>query len=316
MIRKKLFLAFLLLSLSWVGARVYGQQDAQYSQYMFNMLAVNPAYAGSREVISTTALYRKQWVNTPGSPRTMTFSADAPLHGEKVGVGLLVFNDKAGVFGNTGVYGSYAYRLRLKKGTLAMGLQAGFTQVSANLTSIILDENNTADGAFASNIAKFMPNFGAGLYYHTDKFYVGVSLPRIVNNKLFKKGTDTSAISIDRSQQTRHLFLMAGVVIPLSIDVKLKPSALLKMVEGAPLQLDINSNVWFYDALAVGLSYRTSSNALVSMLEVQATKQVRIGYAFDAMVGKSRFVGRAAHEIMLRYEFGYVKAKVISPRYF
>jgi type IX secretion system PorP/SprF family membrane protein len=279
---------------------------------MFNTLAINPAYAGSRDVVSATALYRKQWVNTPGSPRTATFSVDAPFNKEKVGVGLVVFNDKIGITNTTGAYASYAFRMRLKKGTLALGLQAGFSQYSADFTSVKLDQDNQADGAFASNVNKFMPNFGAGVYYNTDRFYIGVSLPRIVNNKMFKKSDTTVSLS----HQTRHLFIMSGVVIPLSQDVKLKPSTLIKLVEGAPLQVDVNANVWFYDAVAAGLSYRISAGTLVSMVEIQATKQIRIGYAYDAALGQSKVVGRGSHEVMARYEFGYVKAKILSPRYF
>ncbi len=291
---------------------VYAQQDAQYSQYMFNTLAINPAYAGSRDVVSATALHRKQWVNTPGSPRTTTFSVDAPFKREKVGVGLVVFNDKIGITNTTGAYASYAFRMRLKKGTLALGLQAGFSQYVADFTSVKLDQDNQFDGAFASSVNKFMPNFGAGVYYNTDRFYIGVALPRIVNNKMFKKSDTTVSLS----HQTRHLFIMSGFVIPLSQDVKLKPSTLIKLVEGAPVQLDLNTNIWFYDAVSAGLSYRVSAGTLVSMIEIQATKQFRIGYAYDAGLGKSRVVGRGAHEIMARYEFGYVKAKILSPRYF
>lgn len=301
----------ILIALTVVTS-VNAQQDAQYSQYMFNTLAINPAYAGSRDVVSATALYRKQWVNTPGSPRTATFSVDAPFNKEKVGVGLVVFNDKIGITNTTGAYGSYAFRIRMKKGTLALGLQAGFSQYSADFTSVKLDQDNQSDAAFASNVNKFMPNFGAGVYYNTDRFYIGVSLPRIVNNKMFKKSDTTVSLS----HQTRHLFVMAGVVIPISQDVKLKPSTLIKLVEGAPVQVDVNANVWFYDAVAAGLSYRIAAGTLVSMIEIQATKQIRIGYAYDAALGQSKVVGRGSHEIMARYEFGYVKAKILSPRYF
>ena len=291
---------------------VQGQQDPQYSQYMFNTLALNPAYAGSRDVVSATALFRKQWVNTPGSPATGTFSVDAPFKKEKIGVGLLVFNDRIGITSTTGVYGSYAFRMRLKKGTLALGLQGGFSQFKADYSSVVLDQNNSYDGAFSSNFNKFMPNFGAGVYYKTDKFYVGVSLPRIVNNKMFKK-SDTSST---KAHQTRHVFVIGGFVIALSPDVKLKPSTLIKLVEGAPLQVDINTNVWFYDIVAAGLSYRASAGTLVAMVEVQATKQIRFGYSYDAGLGKIKVIGTGAHEIMARYEFGYVKAKILSPRYF
>ncbi len=289
------------------------QQDAQYSQYMFNTLALNPAYAGSRDVVSATALFRKQWVNTPGSPATATFSLDAPFNRERVGVGVVVFNDRIGIASTTGAYASYAFRMRLRRGTLALGLQAGFSQFKADYTSVVLDQDNKADGAFSSNINKFMPNFGAGVYYKTDKFYVGLSLPKLVNNSMFKK-SDTSVTG--GVYQRRHVFLMGGFVVALSPDVKVKPSTLVKLVEGAPIQIDLNTNVWFYDVVAAGLSYRASAGTLVAMVEIQATKQIRVGYAYDAGLGKIKAIGTGTHEIMARYEFGYVKAKVLSPRYF
>lgn len=306
---------YFIVVVIWVGVlgTAYSQQDPQYSQYMFNTLAINPAYAGSRDVVSATALYRKQWVNLPGSPSTGTFSVDAPFKREKVGVGLVVFNDKIGITNTAGAYGSYAYRLRLKKGTIALGLQAGFSQFKADYNTVVLDQTNTYDGAFNSTVNKFMPNFGAGAYYKTDKLYLGVSLPKVVNNKLFTK-SETSDSTF--AQQSRHLFLMGGFVVALSQDVKLKPSTLIKFVKGAPVQVDINANVWFYDVVAAGLSYRAGAGTLVSMIEVQVNKQIRIGYAFDASLGKVKAIGTGSHEIMARYEFGYVKAKILSPRYF
>lgn len=306
------YFILIIVIFSTVNYSVYGQQDPQYSQYMFNTLAVNPAYAGSRDVVSATALFRKQWVNTPGSPATGTFSVDAPFKRERVGVGLVAFNDRIGVTSTSGIYGSYAFRIRLKKGTLALGLQAGFSQFKADYTSVVLDQNNQYDGAFASNVNKFMPNFGGGVYYKTDKFYVGLSVPRFIDNAMFKKD---AALTI-QSYQSRQVFLMGGFVIALSQDVKLKPSTLIKYVQGAPIQMDINANVWFYDVVAAGLSYRAGAGTLVSMIEVQATKQIRIGYAYDAGLGKIRSIGQSSHEIMARYEFGYVKAKILSPRYF
>lgn len=302
----KLYLIILLSPLYLLG-----QQDMMFSQYMFNMLSVNPAYAGSRDVISMTSLYRRQWVNIEGSPRIMTFTADAPMASEKMGIGIVAFNDRVGEFSTTGLFASGAYRIRLKKGMLAMGLQAGFYQMRASLTDVQLSRDNAYDQAFANNVQKTLPNFGTGVYYNSDRYYIGLSSPHLVNNKLFKK-SDTI---ISNAKLSRHLFLVGGYVFPLSVDVKLKTSTLIKFVAGAPLQADLNGNVWFFDKLAAGLSYRTSG-ALVSMLEVQATPQFRFGYSYDGNIGKSRKSLRGSHEIMLRYEFGYVKAKMLSPRYF
>jgi type IX secretion system PorP/SprF family membrane protein len=308
--RKFINISFLIVVFSYM-IPMQAQQDMAFSQYMFNMLSVNPAYAGSRDVISMTSLYRKQWVNVEGTPSILTFTADAPLKSEKIGLGFQVFNDKVGVFTTTGVFASGAYRIRLKKGSLAMGLQAGFYQFRADLTDVKLSKDALYDQAFATNVRKILPNFGTGVYYNSDRYYIGFSLPHLVNNKLFNK-SDTI---VSNAKLSRHVFIVGGYVIPFSLDVKLKTSTLIKFVQGSPIQMDLNANLWFFDKLATGLSYRTSG-ALVGMLEVQATPQLRFGYAYDGNIGKSRKSLRGSHEIMLRYEFGYVKSKMLSPRYF
>ncbi|MCS6823948.1 MAG: type IX secretion system membrane protein PorP/SprF [Cytophagaceae bacterium] len=308
---RKTYFLFYVVTISAL-ATAYAQQDPMFSQYMFNTLAVNPAYAGSRDVVSATSMYRKQWLRVDGAPRTVTFTADAPFNREHIGLGIIALSDKIGVTSNTGLYTCYAYRLRLEKGTLAMGLSAGFNQYKADYSSVKLSSaEDDYDPVFSQNINKTMPNFGAGTYYFTDNFYAGLSIPHIVNNKLFKKG-DTIFTTAHLS---RHVFLMGGYVFTLSSDVKLKPSVLVKYVQGSPINMDINANVWFFDHIAIGLSGRTSG-ALVSMLEVQATKQFRFGYAFDFTLNKIRKYSNGTHELMLRYEFGYIKNKILTPRYF
>ena len=173
----KKYITIVLVLISVFTNRVQAQQEAMYSQYMFNTLAINPAYAGSRNVTSATALYRNQWVGIQGAPETITFSLDAPLNNKKVGLGFQVFNDKIGITNTTGAFGSYAYRVRLNKGTLAFGLQAGASQYRANFHSVSLNSIPTDDVAFSENINKVLVNFGAGLYYSTDRFYMGLSSP-------------------------------------------------------------------------------------------------------------------------------------------
>ena len=304
---KKIKLLFALLL--GVTSATFAQQDGLFSQYMFNTMLINPAYAGSRDVISLNALYRKQWVNVPGAPETMTFSADAPIKKEKMGLGLTFFNDKIGVTNSTGVYGNYAYRIRLSNNsTLSMGVNLGMTYYTANLTSVDLDNPN--DKAFGTNISKWMPNLGLGMFYNTDKFYIGLSMPHILNNKL----TNDPGVT---ARQYRQAYLLAGYVFDLSHKFKLRPSALLKEVYGAPIQLDLNANLWIYDLVGVGISYR-SLDAPLFMLEVQLNDQLRFGYAFDysTTITPQSNLGRTTHEVMLRYEFGYDKAKILTPRYF
>ncbi len=291
--------------------QVVAQQDGLFSQYMFNTMLINPAYAGSRDVLSLNALYRKQWVNVPGAPETMTFSADAPIKKEKMGLGLTLFNDKIGVTNSTGFYGNYAYRIRLtNNSTLSMGANIGLTYYTANLTNVKYADDNSSDNAFSANITKWMPNLGLGLFYNTDKFYIGLSMPHVLNNKL----TNDPGVT---ARQYRQAYLLAGYVFDLSNKFKLRPSALLKEVSGAPIQLDLNANIWMYDLVAFGISYR-SLDAPLFMIEIQATEQLRFGYAFDysTSIKPDNNLGRTTHEVMLRYEFGYDKSKMLTPRYF
>ncbi len=299
-------IVYLLIATLGIFSQLQAQQDAMFSQYMFNMLTVNPAYAGSRDVLSTTAMRRWQWVNIEGAPRTTYFSADMPIANKKVGLGIMAYNDKIGATNTNALYLNYAYRIRLKKGTLALGLNAGFGQYKADFLS--LTTTDYGDPVSLQNVNKFMPNFGFGTYYSTDRFYIGLSAPHLMNNKLTK---ESSSLAIQR----RHLFAMTGVVIPLSLFIKVKPSVLVKYVQGAPLQVDGNVNFWFDDRISIGASYRTG-DAIVGLLEIQVTPQLRVGYAYDASLTKLRKYNAGSHELMLRYEFGFGKSKIISPRYF
>lgn len=300
----------LLIAMVCLQTIAQAQQDPQYSQYMFNTLAINPAYAGSRDVLSITSLYRKQWKNIEGAPTSMTISADMPILNEKIGLGLLVYNDEIGVFSNKAAYVSYAQRIRLSKaGTLSLGLTGGMSFFSASLTDVNTASPN--DPTFSSNLAnKPKPNLGAGVYYSTDKWYAGVSMPRVFTNSL---GTDAIAKS---ASEFRHYFLMAGFVTHLNGFMVLKPSFIGKAVSGAPLQLDLNMNLWFYDKIAIGASYRTG-DAVLAMLELIPAQGWRIGYAYDYTVsGLTNSMTTGSHEIMLRYEFASSTSKILSPRYF
>ncbi len=283
------------------------QQDAMYTQYMFNPLALNPAFAGSRNVVSATALYRNQWSGIKGAPETTTFTIDAPINDKKIGLGLQVFNDKLGITNTTGIVASGAYRIRMDKGTLSFGLQGSLANFRANYQNVALDQTGTnTDMAFQDNVNKTMFNIGTGIYYNSDKFYVGLSAPQLVPGKL---------ASTPLSKQEIHLFLTAGVVFNLNDDFKLKPSILIKEVKGAPIEGDLNAMFWIKDVVGIGAQYRTNAD-VSGLLEVQATPQIRIGYAYDHSITTLQTFNSGSHEIMLRYEFGYVKNKFISPRFF
>lgn len=299
-------LCFTLIVLS---LKLSAQQEAMYSQYMFNTMALNPAYAGSREVFSTTLLARAQWQGIEGAPVSQTLSMDAPLSNKKVGVGLIVFNDKIGLTHNTGVHGSYAYRIRMKKSTFSMGLKLGVVQYQANLNQAILATGNTTnDAGFQNNVSILIPSAGAGFYINNDKYYFGASIPNLYSTELSK----ASKVHVNKYD---HIFVMAGYVFSLNKDFKLKPSALYKFVTGAPMELDVNANLWMYDLVGLGLSYRTG-DAIVGMVEIQVRNNFRVGYSYDYTTTQLQKYNSGSHELILRFEFGFGKTKVITPRYF
>ncbi|TAF72069.1 MAG: type IX secretion system membrane protein PorP/SprF, partial [Bacteroidetes bacterium] len=242
--------------MSFFAIAMYGQQDPIYTQYMFNTLAVNPAYAGSRDVLSATMLYRHQWI-IEGAPRTLTFSADMPVANEKVGLGLVVSNDNIGVFNTLSASANFAYRIRFEKTTLAFGILGGFSQINANLPSTGL----TSDPAFAQSQNHFVPNIGAGVYWSSDRFYVGASLPKMLNTNIYETLPVLNSPAGDgfKSRQFRHAFITGGYVFNLSEHVKLKPSTLIRFVSGAPAQLDLNCNLYLYDKFGIGLSARSAA---------------------------------------------------------
>lgn len=307
----KKYIAILFFSL--LAGQTMAQQEAMYSQYMFNTLAINPAYAGSRNVTSATALYRSQWVGIDGAPETLTFTIDAPVNNKKVGLGLQIFSDKIGVTQNTGALASYAYRIRMATGTLSFGLQAGYSQYRGAFSTVPLNSSGTSnDVAFQDNVNTGLLNLGTGVYYNSDRFYVGLSAPQLLNNQLseFKVAGNNTF-----SGQALHLFLATGYVIPLSTDFDLKPSVLVKGVKGSPIQADLNANLWIKQVLSIGVQYRTSAD-VAAMVEVQASPQFRLGYSYDRSTTKLVQFNSGSHEIMLRYEFGFERGKTISPRYF
>ena len=298
--------------LSILGAKA--QQDAMYTQYMFNTLAVNPAYAGSRNVLSATTLVRTQWVGIEGAPRTQTLSLDAALPGKKVGLGLQIFNDRLGITKTTGAYASYAYRIPLGKGTLALGIQAGVAHFRADFTQVRLQSGTTFDPGFFNDINKFLPNYGVGIYYNTEKFYLGVATPHLLDNRF----TDQNSVAVTNglvAKQYLHLFVTSGYVFKLSEDFKLKPSFLFKGVLGAPLQLDLNLNLWVADRISVGGQYRTG-DSFAGLFELQVNDQIRVGYSYDHTISPLGGFNSGSHEIMLRYEFGFTKNRIVAPRFF
>jgi type IX secretion system PorP/SprF family membrane protein len=289
----------------------YGQQDPAYSLFMYNGLALNPAVAGSAETLTATALYRKQWAGVQGAPETQTFNIDAPVWNKRLGLGLNVINDKIGVVDNLTVNAQYAYRIQFGESTLSLGLQGGFNNYRADYISVITNPQSGNDNSFSENTNRMIFNFGSGAYYYSKKFFAGFSVPHVINQSLDGIVEPNSV----RSRQYRHYFLTTGYVFDAGERFKIKPSALLKVAEGAPLQLDINSSFWYDEMYSLGFSLRTNDSFTV-MLQLQLARQLRVGYAYDYIISPLSRYTTGNNEVMIRYQITPKNSKILTPRYF
>lgn len=289
---------------------VYGQQDPMYSMYMFNGLAVNPAYAGSRERTAITALYRHQWTGLEGAPRTAVLAGHAPLSNDKIGLGLSLVSDNISIFNTLNLKFSYAYRIRIREtGKLSFGMNVDVTNIRAKWQNVVVTDVN--DWVFSSSPASvYSPNFGAGVYYYSERFYAGVSVPHILNMSLTEhfslEGTNMVA------RQWKHYFFTTGAVFNFGENVKFKPSILCKYVKNAPFQADLNAAVLIKEAVWFGASYRTG-DAVSLMTEYMFAKGIRIGYAYDITLSELNNYSSGTHEIMVGIEFKKKEA-YLSPR--
>ena len=290
------------------------QHQAMFTQYMFNVTAINPAAVGSHETLSLTALARRQWVGIEGAPSTQTMALHAPLNQNRLAAGLLVMRDQIGVSSQTAAFAAGAYRVLFPKSTLSMGLQFGFSAYNADLVS--LNPNNPrADGSIISNAQNsFLPNIGAGFYYYTDRFYAGISAPLLLNN-FVEDGFGDINVENNRPDLERHYFGILGYVFDISPSVRFRPSSLIKMVEGAPIEFDLNANFLFDEVLWLGVSYR-SFDSISGLLEIQISDPLRIGYAYDFTVSDLGQFTSGSHELLVNYRFSFRKDRIITPRYF
>lgn len=302
----------ILALLLFLSAGAFAQQDPIVSQYMFNGMFINPAYTGSHKYYNATLLYRKQWVDFKGAPNTQILSLDGPVKGNNSAVGILAANDKIGVTGQTEIYGYYAYHLQIgAKTRLSMGLRGGINYYRADLTELQVWDQE--DDVFNSDIrGKVLPNFGTGLYLYTPTFYAGLAVPHLLN---YDEKTRFSVDLNEAPKTIRHYYLHTGYVINKDADVIFKPNFLIRYVKNAPVQVDLNLNVLFVERIWIGASYRTG-DALVGILELQASKRFRIGYAYDYPINDIRRYNNGSHEFMLAYDFGVDILKMKSPRYF
>jgi type IX secretion system PorP/SprF family membrane protein len=288
---------YILLLMSFLISFNKGQSQSlpMYSQYMYNMVNINPAYAGNRGVPSATLLWREQWAGMPGAPSTKSLSLDLPNSSKTMGYGVQFFDDKyANVLRRTGVNLFYNIKVKVtENGVLGLGFKGGFYNNTKNLTNVDLGPVPGYDLAFASNINKIVPQLGTGVYYNDDHFYLGVSMPDVIT---FLNKQDKNIYQV----VDNHFFLTSGYSFNVNEDLEIKPSVMLKAAKGAPLAIDYNTNVWLKNKIGVGVSYRKKESVL-ALLELQANPKLRIGYAYDMPFNKPN-----SHELFLRFEFGDV----------
>jgi type IX secretion system PorP/SprF family membrane protein len=286
------------------------QQELQVSQYMFNGLFLNPAYAGSHDYWGATALHRTQWLNFPGAPRSNMLAIDGPIKGKNMGLGFQFINDATGLLATNEIAANYSYYIKLndKDHRLAFGLRAGIRNETFNANG--LQNVDLSDPLYQGNQSYWIPRVNFGVYYYTQKAYIGLSSHNLISIDERRKLNSDAGLK-------RHYFLNAGYVFNVTSNgfVKFKPSLLVKYQAAAPLQADINAHFLFNDRFWLGVSYRTNA-AFVAMAEFQITQQLRIGYAFDATTSSIRSYQQGSHEIMLGYDFTKKLVKIKHPRYF
>lgn len=307
---KKSFLIITLL----IGLRSLAQQEMMISQYMFNGLFLNPAYAGSHDYTEASALYRQQWATFKGAPVSQIASVDGRILSKNMGWGAILTNDRIGVTYKTDLYGNYAYHIKTsEKGKLSLGIRGGFSLYRALLSQLTVWDGN--DQVFTNNIStKFLPNAGTGIYYYMPKFYAGLSCPNMLS---YAPGTSVNLAAAfnDQPNLIRHYYFNTGYVYEVSDNLHIKPSVLVKYVKNAPVEADLNLNVLINRAFWVGASYR-SGDGIVGLLEYQHNNW-RLGYAYDFALTKMQKHSFGSHEIMFAYMFKPQETiKIKNPRFF
>lgn len=290
---------------------MYSQQDAQYTQYMYNMHILNPAYAGSEGTLNISVLGRNQWVGIDGAPKTFTAAINAPV-GKNVGLGFSMIADKIGPVTEQNVFADFSYNLEVGDySNLAFGIKGGFTFLKADLVSLYLGDD-TPDDAYLENINRSMGNVGVGLFYYSDKFYVGASVPNLLRSLQFKK--KNGYIYDYKATEELHYFVTSGYVFDVSNNLKLKPSIMAKAVNGAPLSIDLSGNALINEKFEVGLSWRLD-DSVSAMFNVMVSPNTRIGYAYDYTLSNLGDFNTGSHEVFLLFNISNSRSG-LSPRFF
>lgn len=307
---------FTVLALIIGSFTTVAQQDAQYTQFMYNTVAINPAYAGNRGMFSAIALHRSQWAGLDGAPVTQSISVHSPIGLNNVGLGFSVVNDQIGPASETYANIDFSYMLDVGVDSrLSFGLKAGGHVLNVDLQSLQLPNQN--DPRFQQNVEnRFSPNIGAGVYFHTSRFYIGASAPNLLTNEHFQASNDLTGASFIAAERI-HYYLTSGYVFDIADNIKLKPATMIKAVSGAPLQADVNLSMLYAEKLTLGASYRWSA-ALSGLLGYQVSDQVMIGIAYDretTALGNTNF-NSGSYEAFLRFELLRDYDRMETPRFF
>lgn len=302
---KKIFTIITMLSVFGVAA----QQDPQYTQYMYNTLSVNSAYAGSLGHLAITGIYRTQWVGLEGAPNTQSFTLDTPI-AKNLGLGLSVVSEEIGPTEEQYVDANFSYTIQSGlTHKLSFGIKGGGRVINIDWTK---GSHREPDVQFRENITnKFLPVVGAGLYWHGERDYIGIAVPNFMTRERY----NYDDIADDLVNERMHVYLIGGIVFDLSAHTKFKPAVLVKYVAGAPLIADFSANFMFNNAFALGVSYRTG-DSLSALASLQITPQFNVGYAYDYTTTELQTYNSGTHEIMLRFELVSRKKGLKSPRFF
>ena len=295
----------------FLGTAIFAQQDPQFTQYMFNLLALNPAYAGSAERVSMKALTRHQWVGFTGAPTTQTLTVHSPLLHESLGIGGTVMRDSHGPITQYTFMADVAYRIFMGDAKLAFGLKGGLNLFQGQFAE--LNPLVAGDQVFQANVSSKMdPQFGFGMMYYSDRYFIGLSAPKLLRTEFFQ--TDSLAF-VSSPGQRPHYFLTGGYVFDLGLYHKFKPTFLVKAVQGAPVSFDVTANFLFYDKFWLGAMYR-HTDAVGALAQYHITNDFTIGYSYDYPLSTLNNYSGGSHEIMLGFDFGNKMKGVRSPRYF
>lgn len=302
---KKLYFIILVLLTYSQG---FSQQLPQFTQYMYNTISINPAYAGSRDGFSIVGLHRSQWADFEGAPETQTLSVHSPLENDKVGLGLSIINDNAGYENYTYAYGDFSYRLDLSKEvSLRLGLKAGMSSYRIE-EELLLDPQVANDPFFQDGLNRWTPNFGVGFYLSSQNWYIGGSAPKLIDNN---NNETNEYLALEQV----HYYLTGGYVFDLNDNVKIRPTSIIKATKGAPLSVDFTAAAIFNEKFFLGASYRVE-DAVGGFLDVQLFDGFRAGYAYEYPISDIRPYTSGSHEVLLIYEFRFKNTRYKSPRFF